>query len=214
MGTRTGNAGDGIFRGAGRPAPPAGGAKMEAEDVPAEPEGAAPAEEATREAQAAKADEYLQTLQRLKADFDNYRRRTAADQARLGESAVAAFILQLLPVVDNLERAFAAAGDVQAVRQGVDLTVRQLREVLQAVGVRPMECRGVPFDPVRHEAVSRGPAPGVADGLVAEEYRRGYLFREQVLRPAMVRVAQGDGAAAEPAAAETETPAGKEGEPS
>jgi molecular chaperone GrpE len=145
-------------------------------------EGAAPADAAVR------AEEYLQALQRLKADFDNYRRRTAQDQARWGEAAVAAFVARILPVVDNLERAVQAGGDAAAVRQGVELTLRQLREVLAAAGVVPLEALGQPFDPERHEAVARGPAAGMAEGTVAEEYRRGYLMRGSVLRPALVKV--------------------------
>ena len=138
------------------------------------------------------AEEYLAALQRLKADFDNYRRRIGQEQTRWGDTAVAGFIGQLLPVVDNLERAMGAAGDGDAVRQGVELTVRQLREVLAAAGVTPMEVVGQPFDPVRHEAVARGAAEGLEEGLVAEEYRRGYIFRDQVLRPAMVKVSTGE----------------------
>ncbi len=144
------------------------------------------------------ADEYLAALQRLKADFDNYRRRMGQEQARWGDAAVAGFVVQLLPVVDNLERAIEASGDAQAVRQGVELTVRQLRDVLAGAGVTPMDSLGRPFDPARHEAVARGPAEGLAEGLVAEEYRRGYLFREQVLRPAMVRVSDGSAPADAP----------------
>lgn len=160
----------------------------------------------------ARAEEYLQSLLRLKADFDNYRRRTAQDQARWGEAAVAAFIIQLLPVVDNLERALGAAGDGAAVRQGVEMTLRQLETVLAGAGVTAMSALGQPFDPARHEAVARGPAAEVAPGAVSEEYRKGYLLRDQVLRPAMVRVAAeggespaaGDGPAGGDAAKEGE----------
>lgn len=158
-------------------------------EVPSPTEGPA---EAAAEAQlslAGKADEYFQSLVRLKADFDNYRRRTAQDQARWGEAAVAGFIVQLLPVVDNLERALGAAGDAVAVRQGVEMTLRQCVSVLADAGVTPMAPVGQPFDPARHEAVARGPAPGVAAGAVAQEYRKGYVLRDQVLRPAMVKVA-------------------------
>ncbi len=134
-------------------------------------------------------EEYRQGLLRLKADFDNYRRRVAQDQARWGEAAVAAFVVQLLGVVDNLERALTATTDGPGVRQGVELTLRQLHEVLQGAGVTVDECVGKPFDPTRHEAVAHGPADGVAEGMVAEEYRKGYRMRDQVLRAAMVKVA-------------------------
>jgi len=163
--------------------------EVEREDAGTPSEGNLGAAPPTDPAGAAKAEEYLQSLVRLKADFDNYRRRTAQDQVRWGEAAVAAFIVQLLPVVDNLERAIGAAGDAAAVRQGVEMTLRQLGTVLSGAGVTPLASLGQPFDPARHEAVARGPAAGVAAGAVAEEYRKGYLLRDQVLRPAMVKVA-------------------------
>ncbi len=159
-----------------------------------------------------RAEEYLAALQRLKADFDNYRRRVGQDQARWGDAAVAGFIVQLLPVVDNLERALTASGDGAAVRQGVDMTLRQLRDVLQGVGVAPMEATGQPFDPTRHEAVARGPVEGVAAGTVAEEYRKGYLLRDQVLRPAMVKVAAEADDADSPAEAAEASATSEEGE--
>ena len=138
------------------------------------------------------AEVYLAALQRLKADFDNYRRRTNQEQARWGEAAVAAFIVQILPLIDNLERATSASGDPEAVRQGVELTLRQARDALTAAGVTALEAIGQPFDPERHEAVMRGPVAGMVEGMVAEEYRRGYLMHGAVLRPALVKVASGD----------------------
>lgn len=172
-----------------------GGDTMETQEEPqaSEPEQPAEAEDAApAEVTANQAQEYLAALQRLKADFDNYRRRMTQEQARWADAAVAGFIVQLLPVIDNLERAVGAAGDGDAVRQGVELTVRQFRDVLTAAGVTAMEVVGAPFDPARHEAVARSAVQGLADGVVAQEYRRGYLFREQVLRPAMVLVASGE----------------------
>ncbi len=178
-----------------------GGDAMDTEarpDAPAEPEQQPPAENAApAEVGGKQSEEYLAALQRLKADFDNYRRRIAQEQARWADTAVAGFVVQLLPVVDNLERAMGAAGDADAVRQGVELTIRQLREVLTAAGVTAMEAVGQPFDPARHEAVARGAAQGLDEGLVAQEYRRGYVFRDQVLRPAMVMVSTGEPPAAD-----------------
>ena len=187
------------------------------QEPPPVQEGAESAEEPpeAEASAAARAEEYLQSLVRLKADFDNYRRRTAQDQVRWGESAVAGFIVGLLPVVDNLERALGAAGDAAAVRQGVEMTLRQFGTVLSAAGVTPMAAVGQPFDPARHEAVARGPVPGVAPGAIALEYRKGYVLRDAVLRPAMVKVAA-ESAAAEAAAAEpgatSPADAAKEGE--
>ena len=180
----------------------AGASEQAEETTPPEPGADAAVPEG-----AERSEEYRQSLIRLKADFDNYRRRTAQDQARWSEAAVGAFVVQLLPVVDNLERAAAAGGDGEAVRRGVELTLRQLAAVLADAGVTPLEAVGQPFDPALHEAVARGPAAGSAPGSVAEEYRKGYLLKGQVLRPAMVRVAEeapaasedGGGAATEPA---------------
>ena len=197
--------GDAMDTGAQTPAEPEQGSAAEG-DASAEvggtqggaetgAEGGAPASAGDKQGGAdggKQAEEYLAALQRLKADFDNYRRRVGQEQVRWGDTAVAGFVVQLLPVVDNLERAMGAAGDGDAVRQGVELTVRQLREVLGAAGVTPMETVGQPFDPGRHEAVARGAAEGLGEGLVAEEYRRGYVFRDQVLRPAMVKVSSGE----------------------
>ncbi len=136
------------------------------------------------------AEEYRATLQRLKADFDNYRKRINQEQQRWRQAAVAELVLEVLPAVDNLERAAGAGGDLEAVRQGVGLTIRQLQAALETAGIRPFVALGQPFDPTRHEAVAHEAVPGVADGCVAEEYRRGYLISDQVLRPALVKVAQ------------------------
>ena len=160
-----------------------------AAEAAAEGQAEAASAEAAKGADAERAEEYRLSLLRLKADFDNYRRRVTQDQARWGESAVAAFVVQLLGVVDNLERALTASSDGPGVRQGVELTLRQLHEVLQGVGVTAESSVGQPFDPTRHEAVTHGPAAGVADGIVAEEYRKGYRLRDQVLRAALVKVA-------------------------
>lgn len=138
------------------------------------------------------AEEYRTTLQRLKADFDNYRKRINQEQQRWRQAAVTDLVLEVLPAVDNLERAAGADGDLEAVRQGVGLTIRQLHAALETAGIRPFVALGQPFDPTRHEAVAHEAVPGVADGCVAEEYRRGYLISDQVLRPALVKVAQAE----------------------
>jgi molecular chaperone GrpE len=195
----------------------AGGPGWQAEDEAAgragEPEAAAPAGEepaadgggpAPAEAEARRiaeleaelerrgrlCDEYLASLQRLKADFDNYRRRMMQEQARWQELAVGEFVAGLLPVVDNLERALSASGDAEAIRQGVELTLRQFRDVLRQAGVEPMEAAGRPFDPAFHEAMAQVETDEHPDGHVIDELRKGYLFRKQVLRPALVRVAR------------------------
>jgi molecular chaperone GrpE len=172
-------------------AAPAGDAAAEAGDEASSAEAAEMA--ALRQeldAQTRLAADYLDGLQRLKADFDNYRRRMMGEQARWRDMAVAEFIGGVLPVVDDLERAVAAGGDAEAVRQGVAMTLRQFHQVLLRAGVEPMEPVGRPFDPTVCEAVEQVPSGEHPDGTVMAEMRRGYLFKKQVLRPALVRVAK------------------------
>lgn len=157
-----------------------------------------------------RAESLLGQLQRLKADFDNYRRRMMQEQARWQEAAVAAFVQELLPVLDNLERALASSrGDdavraAEALRQGLELTLRQFRLVLERSGLTAIEAVGQPFDPTRHEAMMRVEDPGYAGDTVVEEFQKGYIFKGQVLRPSLVKVAvapSGSAAESEPGAA-------------
>lgn len=161
-------------------------------------------EEALRRAQAAeeRAADLLGQLQRLKADFDNYRRRMLQEQARWQETAVASFLRELLPVLDNLERAIAAApstGEERgagALRQGLELTLRHFHGVLERAGVSPINAAGQPFDPNRHEAMMRVVAGEHPEDTVVEELQKGYIFKGQVLRPSLVKVAVAPGPAA------------------
>ncbi len=150
----------------------------------------------SRAAQAeARAEELLAQLQRLKADFDNYRRRMMQEQSRWQETAVAGFLRELLPVLDNLERALASsqgadgARGSEALRQGLELTLRQFHAVLERAGLVPIPAVGQPFDPTQHEAMMRVDGPGYAEDTVVEEFQRGYIFKGHVLRPALVKVA-------------------------
>ncbi|HEY8487622.1 MAG TPA: nucleotide exchange factor GrpE [Thermaerobacter sp.] len=147
---------------------------------------------ARSEAEAARrqAQEYLDQLRRLQADFTNYRRRMMEEQRRWRQDAEAEMARALLPVLDNLERALAAGGDAgHPVVQGVAMVHRQFLDVLRQVGVEPMEAEGQPFDPHRHEAVARVETTDHPDGTVIEVFQRGYLYRGRTLRPAMVKVA-------------------------
>lgn len=144
-------------------------------------------------------DELLDRTLRLQADFDNFRRRTREEVAELRRTAAADLIRELLPALDNLDRALAAAeaeGDPGALRQGVALTRDQLFVALAGAGLEPVPAVGQSFDPNLHEALEReGPpeAPGEAgrpaELEVVEEYRRGYLVRGKLLRPSLVKVA-------------------------
>lgn len=134
--------------------------------------------------------ELTDRLLRLQADFDNFRRRTRAEAATLADAANAKVFVELLPVVDNLERAVAAEGADKSFRDGVALVLRQFLSTLEKMGVVPISAVGEEFDPTRHEAVMRVEATEeFPSGTVVEVLQKGYLFKDKVLRPAMVKVA-------------------------
>jgi molecular chaperone GrpE len=139
-------------------------------------------------------DEYYDLLLRTTAEFDNFRKRTERERQVLAESAAADLIQELLPLVDDMERALkvdSRAEGTDAYRRGVELIHRQLVEVLRKRGVRPIEALGADFDPYYHQAVAHEPAEGRRDGEILEEFRRGYMLGDRLLRPSMVKVAKG-----------------------
>jgi molecular chaperone GrpE len=121
---------------------------------------------------AAQKDDYL----RLAADFDNFRKRTRRDSAQQAAAEKEAFIQDLLPILDNLERALACEGATSSAQlhQGVEMTVKQLGGLLQRHGIETVEALGQPFDPHRHEAVAVGHDPSQPDHIVLEVIQRGY----------------------------------------
>jgi molecular chaperone GrpE len=144
----------------------------------------------------AERDKYLDLAQRTQADFENYRKRAAKDAATAGERAKAGLVRELLPVLDNLERALATAssdanGDVSSVVEGVRLVRADLAGVLERSGVESFDPAGEPFDPTLHEALSTRPAPeGTHPGIVMDVVEKGYRLNDTVLRPARVIVSQ------------------------
>lgn len=137
-------------------------------------------------------DEYYDLLLRKTAEFDNFRKRTERERQSVSEAAAADLIGELLPVIDDFERAIQAGGDEDnAYRRGVELIYRRLLDVLEKRGVRPIDALGADFDPYYHQAVSYEPAEGRRDGEVIEEFRKGYMLGDRLLRPAMVKVAKG-----------------------
>jgi molecular chaperone GrpE len=139
-------------------------------------------------------DEYYDLLLRKQAEFDNYRKRVERERQMVSEAAAASIVEELLPLMDDLERALKteASGDAaEAYRKGVELIHRQLGEILRKRGVRPIEVLGADFDPYFHQAVSHEPAEGRREGEVIEEFRRGYMLGDRLLRPSMVKVAKG-----------------------
>ena len=139
-------------------------------------------------------DDYYDRLLRKTAEFDNYRKRTDRERQQQVDTAAADLIKDLLPLVDDLERAIKAdtGGEAgEAIRRGVELIHRQLMETLRKRGVTPIDALGSDFDPHFHMAVAHEPAEGRRDGEVIEEFSRGYLLGDRLLRPAMVKVAKG-----------------------
>jgi molecular chaperone GrpE len=146
-------------------------------------------------AKAEKADEYLVLAQRTQADFENYRKRAAREAAAAQERGVAKLAKELLPAVDNLDRALEAAQaangsqDDTTLVSGIKLVHADVIAALSRVGIEPFDPKGEPFDPQHHEAIAQQPVEGAAPGTVVEVYQRGYRFGESVLRPARVVVA-------------------------
>lgn len=180
------------------PLPP----ETEGEAAPApEPEGAAgaaaapppPADAgaALQEALAAEKDRYV----RLYAEFENYKKRTGRETDEFRKYANEKVLKEMLPVLDNLERAIvhvkeAPEEGVGKLLEGVELIRKQFADVLARFEVTPIPARGRPFDPQVHQAVSQQETPDAPDGSVVEELQRGFFYKERVLRPAMVVVAR------------------------
>jgi len=136
---------------------------------------------------------HLDDLLRLKAEFENYRKRVLREQTALAASASRDLVRRLLPVLDNFELAVSSAEqskDFDKMVKGVEMVYGELREVLRSEGLEPIEAAGRPFDPERHEAVVAVDAEGVDEGTVVGVVRNGYELGGKVLRPAMVKVAR------------------------
>jgi molecular chaperone GrpE len=137
-------------------------------------------------------DEYYDLLLRTRAEFDNYRKRIDRERQESAGAATADLFRDLLPLVDDLERALGAdaGGDAEGYRKGVELIHRQLLDLLRRKGVRPIDAVGADFDPHVHQAVTYEPASDRREGEVIEELRRGYMLGDRLLRPSMVKVAK------------------------
>jgi molecular chaperone GrpE len=140
-------------------------------------------------------DNFKDLLLRRSAEFENFRKRTDRERVAQSEAAAADLMSELLPLVDDLERALQAetgSEGADAYRRGVELIHRQLSEVLRKRGVKPIDALGADFDPHYHQAVSHEPAEGRREGEIIEEYRRGFTLGDRLLRPSMVKVAKGE----------------------
>ncbi len=130
-------------------------------------------------------------LLRNAAEFDNFRKRIDRERRELAEHAATDLLSDILPVVDDLERALQvpAGTDAEAYRKGVELIHRQILDVLRRRGVKPLDVAGADFDPRFHQSVAQEVSADHREGQIIEELRRGYLLGERLLRAAMVKVA-------------------------
>ena len=139
-------------------------------------------------------DSYDRRLRKT-ADFDNDRKRVERDLQSMTDAVTTDVVRDLLPLVDDLERALKAdtgADGAEAYRKGVELIHRQLLEILRKRGVQAIEALGADFDPHFHQAIAHEPAEGRREGEVIEEFGRGYTLNDKLIRPSIVKVAKGE----------------------
>ena len=137
------------------------------------------------------AEENYQRLLRVQADFDNFRRRARAEKEDFAKYASLKLIEQLLPIVDNFDRALSSSKetkDFDALVKGLDMTHRSIDQLLTAEGLKPIEAVGQPFNPEFHQAVMQVESEEHEEGIVVEELQKGYILKDKVIRPAMVKV--------------------------
>jgi molecular chaperone GrpE len=154
-----------------------------------------PEQLAELQARAAKADEHWDRLLRVTADFENFKKRAARERIEAGQSASAVLFQKLLPILDNFEMAQAAAQTAQgdklvALQTGIAMIQQQLKSLLVDAGLEEIDATGKQFDPTFHEAVSQQESDDIPEGQVMQQIRKGYKFRERLLRPAAVTVAK------------------------
>ncbi|RXZ77186.1 nucleotide exchange factor GrpE [Paenibacillaceae bacterium] len=137
------------------------------------------------------AEDNYQRYLRTQADFDNFRRRSIKEREELAQYASLKLVEQLLPVVDNFERALSASkgtGEIESYSKGVDMIFRQLSQILEQEGLKPMDTVGQPFNPDFHQAIMQVESDDYEEGIVVEEVQKGFMLKDKVLRPAMVKV--------------------------
>ena len=154
-----------------------------------------PGEYAGLKAKAAKADENWEKFVRATADLDNYKKRALRERQDAIKYANESLIEKLLPIVDNFEAALTAAnapqsGNTDSLRVGINMIHSQLKNFLSDAGVEEIDALNKPFDPNLHEAVSQIASTEAPEGQVLQQMRKGYRFRDRLIRPAMVVVAK------------------------
>lgn len=165
--------------------------ESEMENLPIQtPEAELKALEEDRDRLTAENADLKDQLLRRRADFENYRKRTERERFQVTEYAAMSIVRELLPVLDDLQRAIAASSEAEdEFHNGVRLIARQFQETLERFGLKPIESVGQPFDPNLHQAVDRVVTAEYPDQTILEEWQRGYMFKDRLLRPAMVKVA-------------------------
>ena len=144
---------------------------------------------AERDNLSAEKAELYDRLLRKQAEFDNFRKRTERERSEFLQFAGMEFAREMLPVIDDFERALKVQSTDQNYTKGIELIYQRLADILKKMGVEPIEATGKKFDPNLHEAVVRVPSDEAEDETVLEELQRGYNFKGKLLRPAMVKVA-------------------------
>lgn len=134
-------------------------------------------------------DETDDRLKRVAAEFDNYKKRTAKEKEGMYDSLMGDVVSKFLPVIDNLEKAVSSQTEDENYKQGVELVLKQFKDVLLANGVKEIEAVGKTFDPELHEAVSLVQDDNLGEKEIKEEYRKGYMIGDKVIRHSMVVVA-------------------------
>ncbi|HEV2444580.1 MAG TPA: nucleotide exchange factor GrpE [Candidatus Sulfopaludibacter sp.] len=153
------------------------------------PEGQIAALSAERDQLAAEKADLGDRLLRARAEFDNARRRFERERSDYVQFAAMDLVKELLPILDDFERALRVETADRNYAKGVELIYQRMSDVLKKLGLEPIETAGKPFDPNVHQAVERVPTEEAEDQTVLGEFQRGYNFRGKLLRPAMVRVA-------------------------
>ena len=163
--------------------------------VPVEAATVSPEQLTELKERAGKADENWERLLRTTADFDNFKKRAAREKQEAIKFANEGLLQKLLPVLENLDMALAATQaarpeDGQSLQSGVNMISQQLKNVLMEAGLEELDALGKPFDPNLHEALMQKETPDVPEGQVVQQLRKGYKFRDRLLRPAGVVVAK------------------------
>ncbi|MBI1822805.1 MAG: nucleotide exchange factor GrpE [Nitrospirae bacterium] len=130
---------------------------------------------------------------RLIAEFENFKKRSSRDQLEYMKYAYEPALKEVLPILDNLERAFKhskESEDIEKLNEGLQLILKQSQEVLLKLGVSPIPSKGEPFDPAKHQAITQIETDEVSENVVVDEISKGYLFKDRVLRPSMVSVSK------------------------